>query len=372
MDNEKDIINDPLSDVCCLRLTNLQSSLPRHRIDALLVSSHKNIRWLTGFTGSSGLLLVDRRKSYLFTDGRYIVQAKQEVSGTEIVITHKPAAFIAKALKTGAIKRLGLEEQNLTLAAYRQLETALNQSATKLVPIRQGIVENQRRIKDDSELERIGRAIEITGKAFSAISAEIKPGIKERELALLLEWAMRKLGAEAVSFETIVASGQRSALPHGRASDKVIESGDLVVIDFGASVDGYCADVTRTLMVGEPSAEQKKIYNLISRVQKLGIETARPGILVSQIDLAIRQEIKDAGYGNYFVHSSGHGLGLDVHEGPRIYKTDKTVLQPGMVFTIEPGVYLPGLGGVRIEDMLVVTQDGCQVLTGGIPKYEFI
>jgi len=353
----------------------LQNKLAKQKLGALLVTGGKNIRYLSGFSGSAGMLLVSRQGAVLFTDGRYSLQAKAEVNGvdpcsepgTRVRISNKPLPILKRLLGRLKISRLGIEAQHLTVAAYNKLQKLL--AGTAQVIVSQDLVEKLRLVKDAAELEYIKQAAQIAGAAFASIRGDIQPGVSEKELAGKLECALKAKGSDNIPFEIIVASGCRSAMPHGIASDKQLAERELVVIDFGASVAGYSADISRTLILGKAGAEQKKIYQAVAKAQARGIEAVKPGVKAARIDQITRSVIEQAGYGKYFSHSTGHGLGLEVHEAPSISKGDKTVLKEGMVFTVEPGVYLPGVGGVRIEDMLLVTADGCQVLSAGVENF---
>lgn len=346
------------------RLTVLNKKLARKRLDALLVTGRENIFYLSGFSGSAGLMLASREETFFFTDARYTLQAKEEIKGARIKITNKPLVNLKQLIKKYNLTRLGFEADQLKVTSYNKLRSSLPGN-TQLIAT-QNLVEKLRLVKDTEEIECIKRAVQIAVKAFNSIGKYIQPGISEKKLSAKLECELKLKGSEKTPFEIIVASGYRAAMPHGVASDKKLADGDLVVIDFGACAGGYNSDITRTVTLGKPSNQQKGIYQLVATAQAKAIEAIKPGVEAGKIDKIAREVIDKAGYGKYFKHSTGHGLGIEVHEPPRIYKTDKTVLEEGMVFTIEPGIYLPDIGGVRIEDMVSVTADGCQVLTSGL------
>lgn len=343
------------------RVQTLRKRLAEERIDALLVTDAIDRRYITGFTGTAGFALISGNAAHLITDFRYMTQAKAQAPHFEL-IQHGDSVWqtIADACADLGIDTLAFDEQHLTVAEHRALaEHAKN---VTLLPS-SGVVATLRQVKDDDELDILSKAAKIADQAFSHILTFIKSGLTEREVALELEMTMRRLGAASSSFETIVASGFRSALPHGVASDKRIEEGDLVTLDFGAVYKGYCSDLTRTVMIGEPNKKQREIYDIVLTAQKRVIEGLKPGMTGRDADAIARDYISERGYGDYFGHGTGHGLGLDVHESPRLSRTSETELKPGMVVTVEPGIYLPQFGGVRIEDDVVITEEGCRRLT---------
>lgn len=343
------------------RVSRLQGLLQENNLDALLITSSANRTYLSGFTGSSGYVLITITQAVLFTDSRYVTQAGEQVAHMDI-IEHEPKAIrtIAKALVDCGIQRLGFESAHVTYADYQAYANELN--GIDLVPA-VDMVEQLRMIKDEWELAILKEAAELADQTFSYILGVIKPGMKEREVALELETYMRKAGATGPSFETIVASGERSALPHGVASDKVIQSGEFVKLDFGAYYKGYCSDITRTVMVGKPTKKHKEIYEIVLEAQVHALEQIRPGMTGSEADALTRDIIKMYGYNDYFGHGTGHGIGLEIHEAPRLSQNSNTCLQTGMTVTVEPGIYLPGFGGVRIEDDIVITENGIERLT---------
>lgn len=338
--------------------------------DALLVTNITNIRYLTGFTGSAGKLLVTSDRVILTTDGRYATQSCEQLEANDIdaEVEIGPVAEQHEALARaidGRVPRLGLEAGHATWAQQRELAELL--PITSLVAT-DGLVEELRRIKDEGELARIERAANIADEALEATKARLLELPTEREFALELDFAMRRLGAADVSFETIVASGPNGAKPHARPSDRRIAPGELVVIDFGALVDGYHSDMTRTLCVGEPATPRlREMVEVVRVSQAAGVAAVRAGIGARDVDSVCRDVIAAAGYGDHFVHGTGHGVGLDIHEFPILSKTATANLETGFVVTVEPGVYLPDEGGVRIEDSVFVTPDGCRPLTNA-PK----
>ncbi|WLR49747.1 Xaa-Pro peptidase family protein [Bacillus tianshenii] len=342
------------------QLTKLREQFAKLGIDGMLITSDKNRRYMTGFTGSAGVVLITEEKSAFVTDFRYMEQANDQVKGYDIVQHKGPIPEeIARLAKEMGIKKLGFEQDHMSFSQYRTYEEVVG---TDIVPV-SGAVEKLRLIKSEEELTIIKDAVKIADKAFEHILTFIRPGVTELEVSNELEFFMRKQGASSSSFDIIVASGYRSALPHGVASDKRIESGELVTLDFGAYYKGYASDITRTIAVGEVSDKLKEIYNTVLQAQLLGVEGTKAGITGIQADALTRDYIKEQGYGEYFGHSTGHGIGLDVHEGPSLSFKSDTVLEPGMVVTVEPGIYVPNVGGVRIEDDLVITENGNEILS---------
>jgi Xaa-Pro aminopeptidase len=347
------------------RLKELRSRLMEERLDGLLVTSLPNIRYLCGFTGSSAALVVTPKTAFFFTDGRYTAQARDEVSGAKIEIKQKAALAAAgeflAAEKTRQPKKVGVEAEHLSLLDGQRLKKTAG-AKVRLRPVA-GLVEGQREVKDGEEIERIRQAVNLGSSLFEVALKAIKPGVAEAEVAAKMEYAARQAGAEAMSFETIIAAGERSALPHGRASSARIPAQGFVVCDFGVILAGYCSDMTRTVHVGTPSQGAREMYEAVREAQQAAVEAVKPGAGVGEVDRAARNVLKKKGLGRYFTHSTGHGVGLEIHEPPRIATGQSESLEPGMVITIEPGVYVPGRGGVRIEDMVVVTDQGCEVLT---------
>lgn len=331
-------------------------------IDALIVSKPTNRRYLSGFTGSSGILLLTASGAkVLITDFRYIEQAQAQSPTFQIFpqsleITQTIKEFI----DAYDLKKIGVEKDYVTVGTFKEYCDKIPD--INFIPIINPC-EGLRQVKSAQELELIKKAIDIADKTFLHIKSIIELGMTEKEIAMEIDFSMRRLGSERNAFETIVASGIRSSLPHGTPSDKAICSGDFVTMDFGAVFGGYCSDITRTLIMERLDPPQEKLYNLVKQAQETAIKSIQPGMIAADVDKVARDIIARAGYGDAFGHGLGHGVGLDIHEEPRFSPRDKTILEPGMVITVEPGIYLQGWGGLRIEDMIVVTAKGCEVLT---------
>ena len=352
------------------RQKKLREHLATTRFDALLISHLPNIRYLCGFTGSTGLLLVEEAGSVFFSDFRYDTQAHDEVKAARVVIARKSALqalaeFLRKRRKRARGWTVGLEAEHVTMADKKRLSD-LRAPGVRLKDA-YPVVERARMIKDADELELIRAAVNLGAKLFDRALEVLRPGVKETEVAAEMEFAARRAGSEEMSFSTIIAAGARSALPHGRASNQAIPRGGFVVCDFGVILSGYCSDQTRTVWVSATSGvvpeDARQAYGAVREAQQAAIEAVRPGTAVGEVDEAARKVLRKAGLGRYFTHSTGHGVGLEIHEVPRVAAGQKEILQPGMVITIEPGVYFPGKWGVRIEDIVTVTASGCDVLT---------
>jgi Xaa-Pro aminopeptidase len=342
------------------KLEKLRAQFSELGIDGMLVTNEYNRRYMTGFTGTAGVALIGLKQAVFITDFRYVEQATKQVEGYEIVQhTNGIIEEVAKQAEKMGIKKLGIEQEHVSYAMFKAYEKAVS---AQLVPI-SGAVEKLRLIKSEAEIKILKEAAEIADAAFRHILDFIRPGIREIDVANELEFFMRKQGATSSSFDMIVASGVRSALPHGVATDKVIEKGEFVTLDFGAYYKGYCSDITRTIAVGEVSDELKRIYDVVLQAQLRGVEGIRAGMTGREADALTRDYISACGYGEYFGHSTGHGLGMEVHESPALSMKSEMILQPGMVVTVEPGIYIAGLGGVRIEDDIVITTDGNERLT---------
>lgn len=342
------------------RLDTLRSLLADHDIDAALLHTLPSLRYYCGFTGDSGFLLLAAADAVLYTDGRYTTQAAAEVPPLVAVIRADTFAAGARQLGARNLSRLGFEEETLAVARFRELENALEHTA--LVPARQ-LIMAPRLVKDTGEQELLREAVGIAEAAYAEILPLVKPGVRERDIAIELEYHMRRHGAEDRAFDIIVASGERGALPHGVASDKPISPGDAVVIDFGARRHGYHSDHTCTVFLGEPSAERERVYRAVYAAQQAGIAAARPGMTAAALDAVVRDHLAAAGLGEYFLHGTGHGVGLEIHEPPSISSRGDTILAAGMIFTIEPGCYFPHRWGVRLEDMILLEADGGRRLT---------
>lgn len=347
------------------RRRKLAAELAGQRIDAVLVTHLTHVRYLSGFSGSNGALLLRKDLSALMaTDGRYTTQIAQEVPDLEAVEGRAVGKVLLQQFDDAQSPvRVGFEADYMSVSELEDLKDSAPDGVT-LVPF-SGIIEDIRLTKDPVELEKLEEIAAIANQALEDLLAagELRAGRTEREVAADLEFRMRILGSERVSFDTIVASGPNSAMPHHGADDRVIEDGDLVTIDFGAHLRGFNSDCTRTYVVGTANDFAKEIYDVVLRAQQAGVEAAVAGTSLSDVDAACRTIIADAGYGDYFVHSTGHGVGLDVHEAPFAATTGKGELAPGMTLTIEPGVYVPGKGGVRIEDTLIITDGAPKIIT---------
>ncbi len=341
------------------RQKKLRDQLPAN-LDAMLITHLPNIRYLSGFTGSAGVLLGAGKDSVLFTDGRYRQQAKDEASNSKVAISSSSALVAAaKWIADRKLHVIGIEAEHMTVSMRSALRRMLP-AGTRLRETRSEI-ESIRMVKDEEELERIRDAARLGSSLIDTALRAIRPGVSEIEVAAEMEYDARQKGAEAMSFDTIVASGARSALPHGRASSARIDSG-FVVLDFGVILAGYCSDKTRTVYVGKPSARDRQIYEAVREAQQAAIDTVKAGINAGEVDSAARSVLRRAKLDKHFTHSTGHGVGLEIHESPRIGSNQTEALRAGMVITIEPGVYVAGEGGVRIEDMVIVTERGCEVL----------
>ncbi len=343
------------------RLRSVRKVLDLNQLDGILFSSLENIRYLCGFTGTDGAFIITRKESSFLTDSRYWTQSEEEVKGSQIVHYRKKLEGIFSLLSDLKLRKIGFESAFLPFSAHEFLIERLPPEA-KLIPLEEQI-KNIRALKDKQELGLLRTAIEIASKAYLETLELLKEGVVESEAALEMEWSMKQKGAGALGFDIIMASGKRSALPHGKASGKRVEKGDFVLIDFGSEFHGYHSDQTRTVVCGRPSSEQQKIYRIVKETHDKAIERVRPGIPMGEVDAAARDHIRSEGYGEYFGHGLGHGVGLAVHEDPVVNSENKGLVQEGMVFTIEPGIYIPDWGGVRIEDMVLVTAHGAELLT---------
>ncbi|HWR34780.1 MAG TPA: Xaa-Pro peptidase family protein [Clostridia bacterium] len=342
------------------RQRRLLQSCERLRLDALLVTHLSNVRYLCGFTGSAGVLLMTPRPVF-FTDGRYGEQARAQVKGARVVVAKgSPLAAAANAIGK-KISSIGVEADHVSLT----MRAGLRKVLPKHTRLREtsGLVEVLRSVKEAEEVERIRYAVVLGAKLLKPALRAIKPGVPESTVAAEIEYAARRAGAEGMSFETIVASGARSALPHGVASVDGVAAKGFVVLDFGVILHGYCSDMTRTVHVGRVSSEYRALYGAVLDAQMAAIDAVAPGVELGKVDEAARSVLRRARLDRYFTHSTGHGVGLEIHEQPRVARAQREQLRQGMVITIEPGIYLPGKAGIRIEDMVVVTETGCEVLT---------
>ena len=342
------------------RLKNLCKKISDENVDVVLITKTANLFYFSGFRGDSSVLLISKNFCKLITDGRYFEQAQNQTKNFEI-IKHDDGLFkkAVEEIKNCGVKKIGFEGKNITFDQYNFLREELNDIELKTLEL-----DSLRQIKDDAEIFFIRRACEIADKAFTEILNFIKVGITENEVAAELEYLLRKFGAEKNSFDTIVASGVRGSLPHGTASEKKICTGELVTMDFGAIYGGYCSDMTRTICIGHASDEWKKFYNAVLSAQLHGLEIIKIGVSGRAADKAVRNKLKDFGLDKYFSHSLGHSLGIEIHEEPRLSPLSKCEsLQKNMLVTDEPGIYIPNVGGIRIEDTVLITESGVETLT---------
>ncbi len=352
-----------------MKLTKLRELLVEHNLDALLITNSYNRRYMTGFTGSAGLAIVSKTDAVFITDFRYTEQAEKQISGFRIVKHEKTIIEeVAEQVKIMKLASIGFEKDDMTYGMY-ELYNKFVQCQLKPVS---GIVEKIRLIKTDDEITILKQAAKIADDAFTHICTFIRPGVTEIEVSNELEFYMRKQGATSSSFDIIVASGVRGALPHGVATDKVIEAGELVTLDYGALYNGYISDITRTVSVGEPSKKMREVYEITLAAQQLAVSKIKPGMTGIEADSIARDYIISKGYGDAFGHSTGHGIGLEVHEGPGLSFRSETILESNMAVTVEPGIYLPGIGGVRIEDDIVMTDTGNERLTQSTKELQIL
>ena len=348
------------------RLENLRKKLDEKELDAILISAPENRRYVSGFTGSAGYLLVSREGEILSTDFRYVEQAGTQSPDFQVIKSNRDWSWFLELLKEHKMERVGFESHHVTVATYRQLTEVLQDLPSTDRPAlvaTTGTVEALRTVKDQEELALLQSAIDIADAAMEAVSPTIKSGDTEREVAWRLEKAMRELGADSLSFDTIVAAGPNGAMPHHRPSDKPIAQGEPIVIDMGAQVGGYCSDITRTFCLGDTDETFRKVYDIVLGAQLTAIATVQAGMSGGDADDLSRVVIAEAGYGEHFGHSLGHGVGLVIHEYPGVGPKSGHLLEEGMVFTVEPGIYLSGWGGVRIEDVVLLEKEGAKVLS---------
>lgn len=341
------------------RLNKIQAALAENNIESILVINPSNLRYVSNFTGTSGSAFITQDQGYFITDSRYTQQAEDEASDYVIIdCKGKMYETVADLAAREQVEDIGIEEDHMTISQWDQLS---EETDCELIDS-SGLVEMLREVKEDSEIELIQKAIHITEEAFLYILGCIRPGMTEIQVANELDFYMRKKGASGLSFDTIVASGHRSAMPHGVASEKVIEKNELITIDFGCYYKGYVSDMTRTFAIGQVDDELKRIYEIVKEAHLLVREAAGPHITGAQLDAVARDHISKSGYGPQFGHTTGHGIGLEIHEGPGVSQRNDEYFVPNNVITNEPGIYLNGLGGVRIENDLLITQSGCKDL----------
>ncbi|MCK9230110.1 MAG: Xaa-Pro peptidase family protein [Syntrophales bacterium] len=343
------------------RTARLRSFMDAESIDGMLLTNLLNIRYFCGFSGSEGLLLAHGDGMTLLVDGRYTVQAGRETTGVDIREVTDMMGGLVEFLSRETISKLGFEASALTHERYLALSRGLP-DGIELVSF-SGTVDSMRSRKDAGEIGRLKTAAAMAARALTKTIESIRPGMQERECAALLDWNLVMEGSEKPSFDTIVASGPNGALPHARPGSRRMEAGDFIVIDYGAIYEGYHSDETCTIALGFVTDDRRRIYDTVRSAHDRAVEAVKPGVLCKDIDARARAYIDDAGFGRYFVHATGHGIGLDVHEAPRLSAASDQRLEEGMVVTVEPGIYIPGVCGVRIEDMVLVTADGCECIT---------
>ena len=341
------------------RVQAFLDKMQEKELDGIIINNLKNVYYLTGFWGSNGTVFISRDRQVLVTDARYIIAAKQEVTGFEIFAERDELATIAKIAKDMGLSRIGFEDE-VSVSYYHRMQTAFE--GLELVPQTQ-FIEALRMIKDETEIATIRKACSISDQAFHDALDFIKPGKTEIEIANFLDFRMRELGATGLSFDTILASGINSSKPHAHPMHKPVELGEAITMDFGCLYDHYVSDMTRTIYLGHVSDEQAEIYNTVLKANQALIDQAKAGLVFRDFDKIPRDIIVEAGYGEYFTHGIGHGIGLDIHEEPYFNQTSKEVIETGMVLTDEPGIYIEGKYGVRIEDDILITETGCELLT---------
>jgi len=348
------------------RLKQTYALIKKNNLNSFIVNRLSNIRYLSGYSGSNGLVVLAPPRAYFLTDFRYSVQARKEVKNCQVIIAERDLLGELVHLPCFQKKaKVGIESAYLTVRTFNKIKELIPKA--NLVPV-EDIVESIAVVKDIGEINKLKKAAKIADVVFEEILSLVKPGVKERDIALEILYRMIKRGADGPSFDFIVASGRRSSMPHGAASDKKFKKGDLITFDFGCFYQGYPSDVTRTIVLGKASAKQKKIYEIVLKAQVAAVEATRPGIAAREIDKVARDIIIREGYGDYFGHGLGHGLGLnEVHSYPVLNSRSSDTLKPGNVVTIEPGIYIPNWGGVRIEDDVIITNKGHKVLTK-LPK----
>jgi Xaa-Pro aminopeptidase len=335
-------------------------------VDSLFLTSPANMRYVAGFTGE-GYVYLSKEKGIVVTDSRYTIAAGEECPGYQVVEWDKKGYYspLISALKEDGAKDMGVEDSHMTLRDFHKLENQLKEEGLEKIEIKE--MENRvsvfRSRKTGEEIEKIRQAEAIGDRAFARLIPELRLGMTEKQVAARLEFYMKEERAEGFSFDTIAASGVHSAMPHAVPTDKVLEEGDFLTMDFGCLYKGYCSDMTRTVVMGKASDEQKKVYETVLKAQETALQGIRPGMTGKEVDALAREVIEKAGYGKQFGHSLGHSVGLEIHEKPLFSSKEETVIQPGMVITVEPGIYIEGFGGVRIEDVVVITEDGCENIT---------
>lgn len=351
------------------RIEKLREKMKHKGLDGVLLVGDPNRNYMSGFTGDESFAIIGLDRAIFITDSRYIEQAAAQVKEFEVKqYKGKIEEFLKDVVEELRIKTLGFEEDILTFNRYSTYNDKMN---CELVPM-DGMVEELRLIKDSDEIAAIRKAASIADEAFIKILQFVKPGMCEREVGVELEYWMKRFGASGLSFPSIVASGERSSLPHGQPTNKVIKMGDFLTLDFGCVYNDYCSDMTRTIVMGNATEKMTEIYNIVLKAQEAALKCFKPGVTGAEVDKVARDIIKENGYGNYFGHGLGHGVGREIHENPRVSPMGNTILEAGMVVTDEPGIYLPNEFGVRIEDLVLITTDGCEVLSRSPKNMIFI
>ena len=351
------------------RVEGLVAQFPDQELDGVLISAPENRRYLSGFSGSAGYLFITKENALLVTDSRYTEQATKQCPDFKVKQVRAGWDWFVEELKESGIKKIGFESQDMTVSSYNSLIDAIKGESSlggvSMVPA-PGLAENQRIIKDEEELTMLQLAIDAADKAMDQVCPAITPGMTEKEVAWKMETAMRDFGADTISFDTIVAAGPNGAMAHHQPSDYVIKHGDPIVIDMGAKVGGYCSDLSRSIAVGEADETFKKIYDIVLGAQLTAINTVKVGMTGEETDSLSRNVIAEAGYGDNFGHSLGHGVGLEIHENPRVGPRSTDILELDTVFTVEPGIYLSGWGGIRIEDIVILRNGGAVPLSKAV------
>jgi Xaa-Pro aminopeptidase len=345
------------------RFKNLVEDFSRHKnIDALLIVNDTNIRYLTGFAACESWLLVTRSKAFYITDSRYILEARQGLKGITVKqYSQMPYAVLCELCKQYKVKRLGFDEKHTSFASWRKLKEFFPRKP-KLIPAT-GLVESLREIKDEGEIDQIKACLKLHFKAIDFMKKVVKPGLTERQVALKLESFVKSHGGE-FSFAPIIASGPNSCYPHARVTDRILRNNEMVLMDFGIDLNGYKSDLTRNFFLGRIAPRVKQVFDALTLAQREAVSLIKPGISLAAVDVQARKVLRKFGLAKYFGHSLGHGVGLDIHEAPRLSSRSTGILEAGMVVTVEPGVYIPGQFGIRVEDMVLVTNEGCEVLSG--------
>lgn len=343
------------------RIHQLREQMEKENVPAIFITNAVNRTYLTGFTGTSGYVIITSQRAILLTDFRYRNQAAKQAPDFE-VIEHQAdvLASVSEILTQCNVNQIGFEQEDITYDMYVQLNEKVKH--VEWMPVKNA-VQRIRMKKDEEEIKILREACLLADRAFEHIIPYLTPGVREKDIALELEFFMRKNGAASSSFDTIVASGERSCLPHGVASDRIMQAGELITLDFGAFYKGYCSDLTRTVMLGDPKPKHREIYDIVLEAQMNALQHMKPGMTGREADQLSREIIKEYGYGDYFGHGTGHGIGMEIHEAPRLSPRGEQILEPGMVVTVEPGIYIPEFGGVRIEDDVLITETGIELLT---------